>query len=666
MTATRRRTRPTLLLAVGALLALMLVVRGDANAQRDPGAPSVVASGTELWTATLTVGLERGVLGYSTVAGRDAGALSSRNFTWLGTTYTVRNVLSNRSLSDARTWDVLIDFMPPLPDGYECLTLRLGDQWLNLADGEGNRRQFFWRGVDLGWQAGARIALTLREFPRGVEARSLSGWGNNYARPELGRADTPLLRRAGVSLRYGLSARPDSTLPDPRAVSNLLADQPGPIPNSARATDMLWQWGQFLDHDLSFTPEANPAERLSLRVPTGDPVFDRFGTGQRFMSFNRSLFDAGSGTGPDNPRAQVNEITAFIDASNVYGSDVRRSRALRTNDGTGRLKTSADGRFLPYNLDGLENDGGNQRRDLFLAGDVRANEQVGLTALHTLFVREHNRLATLIAAANPDLTGQEIFELARKIVGAQMQVITYGEFLPLLLGPGAIAPYGGYDPTIDPSIANEFSAAAYRVGHTMLSASLLRIDAAGVDAPVSLARAFFNPAMISADGISGLLRGLAQQQAQEVDALLIDEVRNMLFGPPGSPGRDLAALNIQRGRDHGIPGYKRRPHRLRLAAGPELRRCLVGPRRPGGAAPGLRGHLATGALARRAGRGPRRRRDGGGDVPRHHRRAVPPPARRRPLLVRARPLLRRQPRTARRPPRHDPGRHHPPQHAHRR
>ena len=136
MTATSCRTRPIFLLVVGALLALMLVVPGGANAQRGPGAPSVVASGTQLWAATLTVGIERGVLGYSTVAGRDAGALSSRSFTWLGTTYTVRNVLSNRSPRDDRTWDVLIDFMPPLPDGYECLTLRLGDQWLNLADGK--------------------------------------------------------------------------------------------------------------------------------------------------------------------------------------------------------------------------------------------------------------------------------------------------------------------------------------------------------------------------------------------------------------------------------------------------------------------------------------------------------------------------------------------------
>ena len=318
---------------------------------------------------------------------------------------------------------------------------------------------------------------------------------------------------------------------------------------------MVWQWGQFLDHDISFTPEANPPESLPILVPRGDLVFDPFRTGRRTIPFNRSAFDPGTGTGPDNPREQVNTITAFIDASNVYGSEGGRLRALRTNDGTGKLKTSGGGRFLPYNEDGLENDGGSRRRNLFLAGDIRSNEQVGLTALHTLFVREHNRLADVIASESPELNGHEIFELARKIVGAQMQVITYNEFLPLLLGPGAIGPYNGYDSEVDPTIANEFSTAAYRFGHTMLSPSLLLVDSVGEEQEVSLADVFFNPSLITDQGISGFLRGLARQQAQEVDALLVDEVRNLLFGAPGGPGRDLAAMNIQRGRDHGLPDH---------------------------------------------------------------------------------------------------------------
>ena len=175
------------------------------------------------------------------------------------------------------------------------------------------------------------------------------------------------------------------------------------------------------------------------------------------------------GSDAQNPRRQVNAITAFIDGSQVYGSDRVRASALRTNDGTGKLKTSSDGRLLPYNEQGLDNEGGARRTTLFVAGDVRVNEQIGLTAMHTLFVREHNRLTGIIATQNPGLSGDEIYDLARKIVGAQIQNFTFSEFLPLLLGPDGIDDYEGYDATVDPTIASEFSAAAYRVGHTLLS-----------------------------------------------------------------------------------------------------------------------------------------------------------------------------------------------------
>ena len=327
------------------------------------------------------------------------------------------------------------------------------------------------------------------------------------------------------------------------------------MPNSYGVTDMVWQWGQFLDHDLSLTPAAEQ-ESLPIPIPQRDPAFNPFISGVT-MPFGRSAFDPSSGVTLDRPRTPINTITAFIDASNVYGSDPGRTRALRTNDGTGRLRTSHDGRLLRYNDDFLPNDDGNRGRTtaLFLAGDIRANEHVGLTSMHALFVREHNRLAGIIASENPSLMGQEIFELARKIVGALMQAITYNEFLPLLLGPGALGPYEGYDPRVDPSISNEFSTAAYRFGHTMLSPSLMHIDASGRTQAFSLAASFFNPELVEAEGIEGFLRGLAIQQAQEIDPLLIDEVRNMLFGAPGGPVRDLAALNIQRTRDHGLADY---------------------------------------------------------------------------------------------------------------
>ena len=543
------------LLAYAGLLAAVILVPGVGHAQSDPATESEGSQGRDVWSATMAVGNNGGLLGYSTFSERAAGALTVDSFSWRDTTHTVTNLVHNQSPGDRETWTVLIDFSPPLPEGYEGLSLSLGDTWLNLADARGNNRQFFWYGVGLDWRTASGIPVRLREFPQALEARSFDGLGNNRSHPEFGMAGTNLLRRAPVSYLYARFAAPPPDLPGARFISNIVSAQSESIPNADLATDMVWQWGQFLDHDVSFTPQGAPPERLPIPVPPGDRVFDRFNNGRLTIAFSRSLFNPLTGTGSDNPREQVNRITAFIDASNVYGANARRARSLRANDGAGKLKTSGGGRFLPYNEEGFENEGGNERRDLFLAGDVRANEQVGLTALHTLFVREHNRLAEAIVADNPGLNGQEIFEIARKIVGAQMQVITYNEFLHILLGSGAIGPYGGYDPGVDPTIANEFSTAAYRFGHTMLSPSLLVVSPLGAEQEISLREAFFNPSMLADRGISGFLLGLAKQQAQEVDPLIVDEVRNMLFGEPGGPGRDLAALNIQRGRDHGLPDY---------------------------------------------------------------------------------------------------------------
>jgi len=194
---------------------------------------------------------------------------------------------------------------------------------------------------------------------------------------------------------------------------------------------------------------------------------------------------------------------------------------------------------------------------------------VALTAMHTLFVREHNRLADEIANRNPDFSGDEIYERARQIVGAQMQVITYEEFLPTLLGSGALASYNGYNPNVDPRISNLFSGAVFRLGHSMLSGTLLRLDANGneiAEGHLPLRNAFFAPSrIVDEGGIEPLLRGLALQTCQQIDVQIVDDVRNFLFGPPGSGGFDLAALNLQRGRDHGLPDY----NTVRVAMGLE-------------------------------------------------------------------------------------------------
>ncbi|MGJ8698285.1 MAG: peroxidase family protein [Verrucomicrobiaceae bacterium] len=387
-----------------------------------------------------------------------------------------------------------------------------------------------------------------------LENRSINGSGNNVANPTWGQAEHPVIRILGNDYADGANEPAGEDRPSARVISNALVAQTDSILNRKGATDFLWQWGQFVDHDIIETPTVSPAEEFDITVPTGDPWFDPSGTGEQTIPLNRSLYEE-----VDGVREQINAITAYIDASMVYGSDEERAFALRRLDGTGKLKTtdSEQGDLLPYNDDALAN-APSSSPVFFLAGDVRANEQLGLTALHTLFVREHNHWAEQYVGMNPQAMDEEIYQFARTIVAAEIQAITYREFLPLLLGPHAIRPYQGYRDDVRADISNSFGAAAYRIGHSLLSPELQRLDADGnevEDGHLPLASAFFNPALIEEGGIDSVLRGLAAQQCQELDEKLVDDVRNFLFGPPGSGGFDLASLNIQRGRDHGIPGY---------------------------------------------------------------------------------------------------------------
>lgn len=384
-------------------------------------------------------------------------------------------------------------------------------------------------------------------FP--LEFRSIDGSGNNPMDSTRGAANTSLLRTTTNAYADGSGAPAGGDQRGAREISNLVVAQDHLIPNSQRVTDFLWQWGQFIDHDMDLTPTADPLEPFDIPVPSGDLYFDPNNTGTQIIELNRSLYQMINGV-----REQVNIDTAYIDASQVYGSDEARAHELRQFDGSGKLKTSA-GNLLPYNIHGFPNVPTTEAI-YFLAGDFRSNEQLGLTAMHTLFVREHNFWADVIHAAEPSLDDDGIYLRARAIVGAEIQIITYRDFLPLLLGNHPLPSYHGYRPEVNAGIANAFSGAAFRVGHTLLSPQLLRLDNHNQSiGNISLADSFFNPTQISGIGIEPYLRGLAKQRPQEVDAYVVDPVRNFLFGQPGQGGFDLPSLNIQRGRDHGLPRY---------------------------------------------------------------------------------------------------------------
>lgn len=279
----------------------------------------------------------------------------------------------------------------------------------------------------------AGLMTALMGFPSsdtfGFEIRTINGTYNNLQNPDWGSANIQLLRQVQPDYENGSWMPSGYNRPNVREISNAIVAQDQSIYNENAATDMVWQWGQFLDHDMDLTEGTDPAELFHIQIPPGDDFYDPQSTGTKEMFLNRSVYDPNTGMTPENPRQQMNQNTAYLDASMVYGSDSVRAAALRTNDGTGRLKTSS-GNLLPFNTEGLPN-GGGPDPSLFVAGDLRANEQVGLTTLHTLFVREHNRLAGVIYRRSRGLTGDQIYELARAWVGALIQVVTYREWLPV-------------------------------------------------------------------------------------------------------------------------------------------------------------------------------------------------------------------------------------------
>eukprot|EP01090_Pellita_catalonica_P006785 TRINITY_DN1713_c0_g1_i5.p2 TRINITY_DN1713_c0_g1~~TRINITY_DN1713_c0_g1_i5.p2 ORF type:complete len:215 (+),score=33.72 TRINITY_DN1713_c0_g1_i5:392-1036(+) len=194
---------------------------------------------------------------------------------------------------------------------------------------------------------------------------------------------------------------------------------------------------------------------------------------------------------------------------------------------------------------------------LFAVGDRRGNENMILLALHVLFLREHNRICDT-------LTGDDEtkYQTARQLVTAYIQAITFQEYLPTLFN-GNLKPYVGYDATVNTGIDFFFSGASFRYGHSEVRNDILRLNdqwkthALG---NMNLHQSYFFPPTLIETGIEAVLRGAVRAQQQEVDVFVVDAMRNNLFGFHTDVTRpqhahDLVAINIQRGRDHGIPGY---------------------------------------------------------------------------------------------------------------
>ena len=440
--------------------------------------------------------------------------------------------------------------------------------------------------------------------PKEDQYRTVDGSCNNRFESLFGMSRTPMQRI--LPSTYGRRNLPRTKtngeqLPSARLISNQVFVAADPT-NRKDISTLFMQMGQFVDHDITHgpAPEKECCEKdgqgrhwvfpsdsfnfatddcFPIEVPRDDPFWSR--KGRTCMEFSRTSLSPPIPNCEGGKREQMNAITHWPDASNIYGSTEKESREVRDNIDRSLLKTTLKGRgvgrgLLPQcsearsnRIEACQDICTDRSRGCAYAGDFRVNEQPGLSTMHTIWVREHNRIAGELGAMNTHWDGEKVFQETRKIVIGQWQHIIYNEWLPIVLGVEYMKTFGllptsdgytqDYDPSIDPRINNEFAAAAFRFGHSMIPSHLPSRDSAGSDTSTSSLKDVFNePYLLQKTGfIENMLRGQALEDAPAWDPGFNEDVMNHLFEEDGKGGLDLTALNIQRARDHGIPGYNK-------------------------------------------------------------------------------------------------------------
>ena len=297
-----------------------------------------------------------------------------------------------------------------------------------------------------------------------------------------------------------------------------------------------------------------------------------------------------SGT-PANPASLANAVLtghAFLD-------DIAHSAVPGTtydhdgNPATPMIKVSGDADNVAGNQIGFDSRGNkvaydNELLDAhYITGDGRGNENVGLTTIHHVFHSEHNHLVEQVkelALTSGDLAflnewllvdvtavpttaeakaalvwdGERLFQAARFTNEMEYQHLVFEEFARKMQ-PDVDAFV--FEPSVDinPAIFAEFAQAVYRFGHSMLNETIDTITVNGQQVSMKLFDGFLNPVGFGSDTIDhdaaagAIIRGMSRQHGNEIDEFVTHVLRNQLVGIP----LDLAALNIARGRDLGLP-----------------------------------------------------------------------------------------------------------------
>ncbi|XP_011203180.1 peroxidase [Bactrocera dorsalis] len=435
-------------------------------------------------------------------------------------------------------------------------------------------------------------------FFAGVECRPgkyrrFDGLCNNIDHPTWGATMAPFQRLIGPLYADGINAPRISVtghdLPISRIVSRTMHPDDGYHDHAG--TVMVIAWGQFMDHDFTLTgtpldpvnrndPEECCKRPLHLkhpycneiRVPDDDYFYRLFNV--KCIDFVRAFPSPRPGCRLGS-RQQFNTLTGVIDANTVYGVTEKFARKLRTGYG-GLMRMNPVFQeyglkdLLPLKLD-IPDEGctrPNKSMFCFEGGEIRVNEQLVLTCMHTLMAREHNRIATALGQINKHWDDETIFQEARRINIAIVQHVTYNEFLPILLGKEVMEKFGlvlqkdgywdGYDSKVNPGIIDAFAGAAFRFGHSLLPTAVERWSKAHkFIASKRLSDLIRRPYDLYRAGVlDEYFMGLMNQVAQAMDDSITQEVTNHLFKKEGARyGLDLVAFNMQRGREFGLPGY---------------------------------------------------------------------------------------------------------------
>ncbi|NXS15666.1 PERT peroxidase, partial [Mystacornis crossleyi] len=332
-------------------------------------------------------------------------------------------------------------------------------------------------------------------------------------------------------------------LPSVREVTRKIIHAPNEaVTEDNLYSDIIMVWGQYIDHDIAFTPQSTSrttflsgmecqmtCEKQNPCFPIKVTTSDTLSAGMDCLPFYRSSPACGTSDHDIlfgnisvlNTRQQINGLTSFLDASTVYGSTPaveNKLRNLTSKEGLLRvnLKYYDNHReYLPF-TDQIpspcaqgSNASGAERVECFLAGDSRSSEVMSLAAMHTLWLREHNRLARALKRINGHWSAETVYQETRKIVGALHQIITLRDYIPKIIGPDAfnlyIGLYTGYDPTMNPTVSNVFSTAAFRFGHATIQPIVRRLNAQYLDDPelpnLHLHEVFFSPWRLIKEGM---------------------------------------------------------------------------------------------------------------------------------------------------------------------